>query len=135
MSTHGKNTYFGLDNAGGSLQNISSWLKKVDNPLIVDKHDDTTFGNNSKTYAPGLKDSTISISGIWSPTVETHFTGLLGLAAATSFVSGPAGNTSGYARRLGECRLVNYKVGSQEGDIIPFDAELQITGDVTFDTF
>lgn len=135
MSTHGKNTYFGLDNAAGSLQDISAWLKKVDNPVMVDKHDDTTFGSNSKTYAPGLKDGTISLSGVWSPTVETHFTGLLALAATTSFVYGPAGNTSTFARRTGECRLVSYKAGSQEGDIIPFDAELQITGDITFDAF
>lgn len=135
MAVHGKGTYFGLDNAGGSLQDLSAYIRKIDTPFSVDKHDTTTFGANSKTFDPGLKDGTISVEGIWNATIETHMTGLLGLSSTSTFAVGPDGSSAGKPKRTGECRLVGYKPPSSVSDINTFTAEFQISGDVSFTTF
>ena len=130
---HGKATTFSLDDTGGTSRDISDVLVSVDFPEIVETAETTAFGSTSKSYIVGLRDATISVSGIWDATVDGY---IIGTEPATrTFIFGPAGSTSGYVKYTGECILTNYSVSSPGGDVVTFSLDLQCTGGVTRTTF
>ena len=57
---HGKNTVFKVDNSGGSLTDISSYLNSVSFPRTIETAETSSFGNSAKTYIVGLSDSTFA---------------------------------------------------------------------------
>ena len=130
---HGKATHFELDDTGGTRRDVSNVLVSVDFPEIVETAETTAFGATSKSYIVGLRDATISVSGIWDSTVDGY---IIGTEPATrTFIFGPAGNTSGYVKYTGECILTNYSVSSPVGAVVTFSLDLQCTGGVTRPTF
>lgn len=132
---HGRNTDFRVDNSGGSLTDISSYCDNVDFPQTVETAETTTFGDASKDYIVGLKDSTISISGKWDATLDGVLAPILGQAASVSFQYGPAGTTVSNVKYTGECFCTSYQVTGAVGDVVTFSAEFQVTGDVTRGTY
>lgn len=130
---HGKNAYFSLGSAGTETTkvDISAYLNEVGFPQTVETAETTVFGNDSKTYVVGLKDSTISLSGLHDPTVDNQLTGALGNATALDFLYSPEGNATGDVTYSGSAFLTSYEVSSPVGDVVTFSAELQVTGDVT----
>ena len=130
---HGKSTFFSVDDTGGSVRDISNTLTSVDFPETIDPAETTAFGATSKSYIVGLRDATISVSGLWDATVDGY---MIGTEPATrSFVFGPAGNTSGYVKYSGECILTSYSVSSPVADVDTFSADFQVTANVTRGTF
>ena len=75
--THGKDSVFKLDNSGGSLTDISTYVNNVDFPETADVSETTTLGADNKTYIAGLKDATISLSGLWDATATLYLVQLL----------------------------------------------------------
>ena len=130
---HGKSTFFSIDGADTSVHDISDTLTSVDFPETIDTAETTAFGATSKSYIVGLRDATISVSGLWDATVDGYFIGTE--PATRSFVFGPAGNTSGYVKYSGECILTSYSVSSPVADVDTFSADFQVTGNVTRGTF
>lgn len=135
--SHGKNTYFGLGDATDETvaDNISSYLNEVSFPETVETADTANFGSSAHTYVIGLTDATISLSGMWDPTVDSRFTGLLGNETAVAFEYGPAGGTTGKTKYSGNAYITSYEVSGGIGDMVSFSAELQVTGAVTRGTF
>jgi len=130
---HGKSTNFSLDDTGGTSRDLSNVLVSVDFPEIIETAETTAFGATSKSYIVGLRDATISISGLWDATVDGY---IIGTEPATrTFIFGPAGSTSGYVKYTGEAILTNYSVSSPVGDVVTFSLDLQCTGGVTRTTF
>ena len=129
--THGKATVFKVDNSSGSLTTISDVLTDVSFPQTIETAETTSFGSNAKTYIVGLSDATISISGNFDTTVDTHLSAVLGQAATLSFEYGPEGSTAGDAKYTGECLMTSYEKSGAVGDVVTFSAEFQVTGAVT----
>ena len=130
---HGKSTDFELDDTGGTSRSLSNVLTSVDFPETIDTAETTAFGATSKSYIVGLRDATISVSGLWDATVDGY---IIGTEPATrTFIFGPAGNTSGYVKYTGECILTNYSVSNPVGDVVTFSLDLQVTGNVTRGTY
>ena len=132
---HGKSTTFKVDNSGGTLTDISNTLTDVTFPQTVETAETTAFGDSSKTYIVGLKDSTISISGTFDATVDAHLAGVLGQAASLSFEYGPEGSTSTYVKYSGEAYLTSYEKSGSVGDAVKYTAEFLVTGAVTRGTW
>lgn len=132
---HGKSGAFKLDNSGGTLTDISAYLDNVSFPESVETGETTVFGNASKTYVVGLKDTTISLSGKWDSVVDAHLAGILGQSATVTFEYGPAGSTAGLVKYTGECIVTSYDVTTPVADVVTFSLELQVTGNVTRTTF
>jgi len=130
---HGKSTFFSIDDTGGTVRDISNTLTSVDFPETIDTGEVTAYGSTSKSYLVGLRDATISVSGLFDATVDGYFIGTE--PATRSFVFGPAGNTSGYVKYSGECILTSYSVSSPVADVDTFSADFQVTANVTRGTF
>lgn len=131
---HGKSADFRIDDSGGTLRDISAYCDNVDFPQTADTAEVTTFGDSSKEYVVGLKDSTISISGSWDATADGYLAGIVG-GAAGSFQYGPAGTTGGNIKYTGEAICTSYSVTAPVGDKVSFSAEFQVTGAVTRGTY
>lgn len=127
---------FKLDNAAGSLTDISAYIDSIGGiSNTTDMLDTTTFSATSKTFIGGLRNGdTITISGKWDSVLNTQMSGLLGLATSSTFEYSPAGLGVGTVKISGESFVSNYEVSSAVADLVTFSASLQITGAVTFGT-
>ena len=130
---HGKSTHFEIDDTGGTSRDISDTLTSVDFPETIDTAETTAFGSVSKSYIVGLRDATLSVSGIWDGTVDSYFIGTE--PASRSFIYGPAGDTGGNEKYSGEAILTSYSISNPIGDVVTFTADFQVTGNVTRGTF
>ena len=130
---HGKSTDFAIDDTGGSSRNISDTLTDVSFPQTIDTAETTAFGSSNKSYIVGLKDTTISVTGIWDATVDGYLSGTE--PASRTFIYGPAGSTSGNVKYTGEAIMTNYSQSNPVGDVVTFTADFQVTGAVTRTTY
>lgn len=135
---HGKTGAFKLGTTGtpGTVVDLSAWLDNVSFPESVDTGETTVFGQSSKSYVVGLKDSTISISGKWdATTLDPQLFGLLGSTVAVTWEYGPAGSTVGMVRYTGTAFMTSYQVTTPVADVVTFSCDFQVTGNVTRNTF
>ena len=130
---HGKSTHFEIDDTGGTSRDISDTLTSVDFPETIETAETTAFGATSKSYIVGLRDATLSVSGIWDATVDGYFIGTE--PASRTFIYGPAGDTAGNVKYTGEAILTSFSVSNPVGDVVTFSADFQCTGDITRTTF
>jgi len=128
-----KSSVFKLDNAAGTLTDISAYVDSVSGIAnTTDMLETTTFGATSKSFIPGLRNGdTISVSGKWDATLNTQITGLLGQTSSSSFEYHPAGTGAGTPKVSGECFVTSYETSSSVADLVTFTVSLQITGAVT----
>ena len=128
---HGSDSVFKLDNAGGSLTDISTYVNNVDFPETADVAETSTLGASNKTYIVGLKDATISLGGLFDATVDAILGAVVGQSATLSFEYSPEGTGSGKVKYTGECILTSYTLSSPVGDVVGVSADLQVSGAVT----
>jgi hypothetical protein len=132
---HGKSTVFKVDNAAGTLTDISNTLTDVGFPQSVDTAETSTFGSSAKSYVVGLTDSTLSVSGNFDATVDAHLAAILGQSASVSFEYGPEGSTAGFVKYTGEALMTSYEKSGAIGDVVSYSAEFQVTGAITRGTY
>ena len=130
---HGKSTDFALDDTGGTSRSLANTLTDVSFPQTIDTAETTAFGSTNKSYIVGLKDTTISVSGLWDSTIDGYLSGTE--PASRSFIYGPAGSTGGNVKYTGEAIMTNYSVSNPVGDVVTFSVDLQVTGSVTRGTY
>lgn len=132
---HGKNSTIKVDNAAGTLTDISAVTNSVDLPRSVDTADTSHFGTSAKEYIVGLNDGTVSISGLYDPALDATLS-----AAVDAVIAGTlASATVEYAPNGGppsatkpkftlEVLWTSYSVSGGVGDPISFKLEGQRTG-------
>lgn len=136
-SSHGKSGVFKYDNSGGSLQDISTNITKVDLNFDVELSDDSSLGDSSRSVLAGLKSYTISLEGWWSPTaneVDAIFGGTMGQSSTQTFQYFPVGTASGSVVYYGESRPESYIIGIPVDDTVSFSATIKTSGNVTRST-
>ena len=136
MPVLGRSSVIKVDNAAGSLQDLSAYVTDVSGINNTTAMIDTTvFGNTSVAYTPGLRNGdTVTISGNYDSTPNTHFTGLLGQSSTSTIEYSPAGTTAGLPKVSFESWIVSYQVTSAVADVVKFVATFQVTGNVTWGT-
>lgn len=131
---HGKALAFKIDNAGGSLQVLTSYVDNVKLPNDVDMGDTTTAGAEAKTFVSGQSSAKLSISGKWDGTATTGpdaiLSSLIGLETTSTFEYGPEGSGAGKVKKSGECFLTTYTVDESASGVCLFTADFQVTGAV-----
>ena len=136
----GKNSWFALDNAAGTLTNIQPYTDSLSMPQNVDMLDVSALGTAAKAFIAGLSDGdTISASGPYDVTIYTQLTGLKAAQAAGtashSFMWGPGGSVASEAKVTGECLLASLELSTSASGRVEWSASLQVTGAVTNSTF
>jgi hypothetical protein len=132
---HGKSAVFKLDDSGGALRDLSTYINEASMPRDIETAETTAFGASAKAYITGLTDATISFSGMFDATADGYLAGVVGQAATLSFEYGPLGSTGGFVKYEGECILTSYELSSPVGDVVTFSADAQVTGAITRTTW
>lgn len=129
---HGKDEAISLGTAGtpGTPVDIKQYVNSVSFPREVDSGEVSKFGDGSKKYIVGLKDSTISFEGPWDPAGDAQFAALLGVQDV-AFEYYPQGNASGKVKYSGVAIMTSYETSGDLGSPVGYTAELQVSGDVT----
>ena len=141
MAIHSKLSVVKLDTSGGVLTDISTYCNKFEVPRELDLLDVTTFGATSKQYLTGFADATISAGGPWTRALDNHMSPVFaafkaGTISSVSFEYGPEGADVGDVKYTGECVMVKYGGASAEVESAQeWEAEFQVTGDVTVTTY
>ena len=125
---HGKGVVYSIDG-----DDLSAYSSSVTFSRSADTHDVTTFGKDSKVYAPGLKDGTAKIEGVYDNTASTGpgavLRALIG-AAAVSLVYKPEGTGTGKPIATVDALVNSYEESAPVADMITFSAELQLSDDI-----
>jgi hypothetical protein len=133
--SHGRSTVFKLDNAGGTLTDISVYCDSVQLPEATEVFDTTTFQATAKTFMLGFTEASLSVGGKWDPTLDAHLNGIKGQAATVSFEYGPEGSTTGKVRYTGEAVMLSYNRNSSVTEISTWQSEFRVSGAVTRATY
>lgn len=131
--SHGKATKIEVDNAAGTLVDISNVANSVEMPMPRDTAETSTFGSSAKTYVIGMNDSTVSISGLFDSTVDAMMAAVLdgqadGTIPSSTVVYGPQGGGTGKVKYTLEVIWTSYSVSTGTGDVASFSLEGQRTG-------
>jgi hypothetical protein len=124
---HGKNTVV-LFNA----TNMSGFLKEASTSNSVETADVTAFGASAKAYIVGLKDGTVSLTGMFDGTAgatDPIFQAALGGSTGVLSVF-PSGSSIGSRGITAAFHETSYNLSSPVGDVVSASAEVQATGGV-----
>ncbi|MFA5305988.1 MAG: hypothetical protein WC365_00925 [Candidatus Babeliales bacterium] len=127
---HGKSARFFIDNAAGSLTDISTGMTDVSLPISADTVEVTGFTDTAKNYVMGLPSANGSISGQYSTTVDTVLAGIAGSSDTKSFEYYPYSTGTGAVLKKGECFVTSYDVKAPIGGQITYSANLIVSGSV-----
>jgi hypothetical protein len=109
---------------------LSVYANNVSFTRTADTHDVTCFGKTSKVYAPGLKDGTATVEGIYDGTASTGpgavLRPLVG-AAAVELIYKPEGTGSGLPIATVDVLVTEYAEEAPVADMITWTAELQLS--------
>lgn len=136
----GKAGYVNVDTAAGTAKDLSAYCTNVEGfPGSVAALDTTTYGKNSKTVIPGLRDCTVTMTFLWDPTAtsgpDAVLSGRITTPAVQTIVHGPMGNTTGNISYTAEALLTDWKVGTPAGGLVTGTATFQCSGDVAVSVF
>jgi hypothetical protein len=123
---HGSGTAVSIDG-----DDLSVFANSVTFARTADTHDVTTFGKTAKVYAPGLKDGTASIEGLYDNTASTGpgavLRPLVG-AAVVDLVYKPEGAVgAGKPIATVDVLVTSYEESSAVADMIAWTCELQLS--------
>jgi hypothetical protein len=125
---HGKNT--GVLVGGG---NLSAFFNEASASQDVETAETTAFGSSAKTYIIGLKDGTMSVSGMFDGaqgSVDEQIEAALGVDAASVATIAPEGLAIGRASYSCAARKTSYEVSSPVGDVVATSLSIQADGGI-----
>lgn len=130
MFIHGKRTFISVDGT-----DMSTWITSSSElGKTTDTHEVTAYGQDSKTYAPGLNDATFSMEGTYNSTASTGPRAKLNTVYAgndlVEIIRRPEGTGSGLPGDTFNGIMTSYVETSPVGDMVTFSAEFQVSGDV-----
>jgi len=123
-------TRFLLDNAAGTLTDISTWLTAVNGSGSTDFLDATTFqpdavGSALKDEIPSFSAKAYALSGMWSEEVETFFSAIEGEQNLEFQYLPDDPNMNSMIH--GTCSCGSYSGPQSEvNGLVTFDAELRV---------
>jgi hypothetical protein len=111
---------------------LSTHSNNVEFSRSGDSHDVTTFGANAHVKQGGLLDGKATIAGIYDDAVggpRATIEPLIG--TVTTFDHRPEGTGAGKPKDTGSCLVVSYTETEAVADMIMWQAEIELSGDVT----
>lgn len=135
---HGKNSVIKVDNAAGTLTDISAVTNSVELPREIETAETSHFGSNAKEYIVGLNDGSVSISGLYDPAIDAILSASVdavatGALASASVEYSPAGLPASATKPTYKLEVLwtSYSTSGGVGDPVSFKLEGQRTGGTT----
>lgn len=141
---HGKNAYVAMEASvgAGSVTDYSAYFNDVSLSRSIETAETTTFGDDDKEYIVGLKDATVSLSGLFDATMDNVLAGLLGAGkvvvhlatnGGTASASNPVYKLDGGTGDFSApgAIITSYDISPAVGDVIPFSVDIQVSGAIT----
>ena len=128
MAQHGKGTAILVNQ-----YDLSAYLNSADWARTCEAAETTTFGQDSKTYIPGLKDGSMSASGLFdgaAGAVDAVFAAALGAAATLVTFCLQGSGVIGNRVKLATSIQTTHDIGSPVSDVVSSAAEFQPNGGV-----
>jgi hypothetical protein len=114
---------------------LSAYCDSVDIDRSAELLETTTFTKTSKTFLPGLQDAKVSLKGKYDPTASTGptvlLTSLIGASNSTFIQVYPGGAVAGQQVRNFNAFVTDFKESSAVGNVVAFEASLQVDGPIT----
>jgi hypothetical protein len=108
---------------------FSSYFNDVSASTMVETAETSTFGSNAKEYIPGLKDGTVSLSGMFEGTTsvgtDDYFETVLGADTKQKVIVAPEGHGLGGRAVMLESDATSYEVSGAIADVVQASAEFQ----------
>ena len=108
---------------------FSSYFNDVSASTTVETAETSTFGSSAKEYISGLKDGTVSLSGLFEGTADTgtdsFFASVLGGATKEKVIVATEGHANGYRAVMLESDATSYEVSGAIADVVQASAEFQ----------
>lgn len=119
MGVSARSVFINLDNAGGSLVDLSQYFNSIDDEHGFGQDEDTTFGAavEAKSFHPTLFEGGFTLEAPYHQTLSTHLSGLEGLATTSTIEIGMEGNGATKEKITGECRLESVKRAGKVGGL------------------
>lgn len=112
--------------------NLSAYLNEATATVEIETGETTTFGNSAKTYIPGLRDATVSSSGLFdgqsTDAVDTVLQATITGAGDDVFTLAPEGLTFGRQAKIATVETTSYEVSASVGDVVAISADFQVSG-------
>lgn len=125
---HGRTAVFSLTSATGGAVVFSSGMDDSELARQVDTAEVTTFGDTDKSYLPGLRDKTFSMSGHMSSTHAEKLDAMWGHSTGTTCSYSPTSTSTGNRLYTGSGILTSYSVSAPVGDKVSVSVEVQGSG-------
>lgn len=130
---HGKDAAVKLDNAAGTLTDITAYVTRVTLSRNGETADITTLADDWTNLVGGMKNATISIEGPYDPTFATI--GNAALGAQKTFEYGPQGTGTGAPKATVEAFGTSFAPTSGTDDASRWTLELATSGSITDSTY
>lgn len=125
---HGKGSYFKI-----ASTDLSAYLNSISVSRTSDTAETSAFGSTTKSYVSGLRDASITLSGMFDSSVYSTIMAWLG--TSQTFEYGPAGSAASSVKVSGSALVTSVEMSSAVGAIVTLNLNLQVTGAVTDGTF
>lgn len=126
---HGKGTSVLLDEF-----DLSSYFNSADVSHSVETAETTSFGATSKSYIVGLRDGTLSLSGMWAADTDgsdEELSAILGSATTPLVTAMYDSGTIGNRATLAKAHATSYSISSPVADIVTITADFNASTDGT----
>lgn len=123
-----KDVAFKIDNAGGTLTDISSFVNQVNLQRALNLLEDTSLADANKSVLAGLAGTTVSINGFINTTTEGIFGPLVNAATSVTKTAEFRAYTGRYYN--GEVLLSNVQISGSVDNLQTFSADAQFDGAV-----
>jgi hypothetical protein len=120
---HGKNLRVFIDQ-----YDFSVYFTDLTATSTVEVAETSGFGTDAKTYIPGIKDGSVSLSGLFDGTetgTNTYFNSVLGTATKEKVIVAPGGHSNGANAIILQSDNTSYEVSGTIGDVVQTSAEFQ----------
>ena len=115
------------------VYDLTSYLNEAAASQEVETAETTAFGNSAKTYIVGLKDGTVSASGMFdgaANAVDEVLAASIGSDTLSPVTVGYSGTTLGSRVSLLQAKTTSYEVSSPVGDVVSVSYDAQSDGGV-----
>ena len=130
----GKDAVFKLDNSGGSLVDLSTYITDVSHSLDTATAETTSLGKDDTTLIATIGSASLSVTGLFDATLLAHLGAVRGSSSSLSYEFYPAGTPSGLPKVSGECVLTNMSPSASVGGVEGLSFSLECTGAQTIGT-